>query len=254
MSLEPLIIYLPAFVLVFFRVAGMMLAAPLFGSARVPRRVKLMMALVVAMGLVPAAGRPVLPQNVWQLAAGITGELLFGLAIGTALSFIFVAVNWAGEIMGQQMGLGIGHAFDPSMGQAGSVVGDLYFMLTIVIFLSIGGHRALLWGVWESLHSLPLLSVTMTQDILDLVVGLLQSATALAVQLAAPMLLTMLLTDVVLGFLSKTIPQLNVMSAGLSLRAMLGMAVLIVCVGMSSNVIRDSMSDALRQLSWAWAR
>src|SRR4051812_16064780 len=121
----------PAFVLVFFRIAGMMMAAPFFGSARVPRRVKVLFALVLTVGICPTVAAPkVLPESTWQLAAGIGGELIFGLAIGTALGFTFVAVNWAGDIIGQQMGLGIAQAFDPQFGSAGSVIGDLYFFLT----------------------------------------------------------------------------------------------------------------------------
>jgi flagellar biosynthetic protein FliR len=245
--------FVPTFVLVFFRLAGMMLASPFFGSARVPRRVKLMCALVMALGAMPGIARPAqLPQTAWDLAAGIGGELIFGLAMGVILSMTFVAVQWAGEIIGQQMGLGIGAVFDPQFGGGGSVVGDLYFMLTIVIFLVIGGHRIFIRGVLGTFHTLPLLSVGMNQDLFDLSTDLLGGAVALALQLAAPMLVAMLLTDVVLGFVGKTIPQINVMTAGLSLRVMLGMVVLIVGLAMTSEVISQSMGNALREIERMW--
>src|SRR5690349_11629651 len=109
--MPPLLQNIPTFVLVFFRVAGLMLAAPLFGSANIPRRVKVLLAIVLAFGLAPSVGRPALPETVWALAAGIGGELIFGIAMGMALSFTFIAANWAGEIIGQQMGLNLGEVF-----------------------------------------------------------------------------------------------------------------------------------------------
>ena len=242
----------PGFVLAFFRIAGMMLSAPFFGSVLIPRQVKLYFALVLTMGIMPGLAKVVLPDSPWTLMAGIAGELLFGLAIGTALSFVFVAVHWAGEIIGQQIGFGMGAVFDPSLGQSSSVVGDMYFMFTLVIFLLINGHHQFLRGVRQTFDTLPLLSVTMTQGLLDLVVGLLQSATALAIQLAAPVLLTMLLTDVVLGFLSKTVPQINVMTAGLSLRSLIGLLVLIVGVTLTSDVLANALQETMETLRLAW--
>jgi flagellar biosynthetic protein FliR len=253
MSLQQALQFVPTFVLAFFRIAGMMVTVPLFGSARIPRRLKVMFALVLTASLVPTIKPVTLPATTWQLAAGIGGELLFGLAIGTALSFTFVAVNWAGEIIGQQMGLGLGQVFDPQFGGSGSVIGDLYFFLTLMIFLLINGHHHFLRGVHSTFESLPLLSATMTPALLDLASGLLQSATALALQLAAPMLVTMLVTDVVLGFLGKTIPQINVMTAGLNLRSMVGMVVLILGLMLGSRVIQESMEEAAMQIMHAFS-
>ena len=88
----------PTFVLVFFRTAGMMLSAPLFGSARVPRPLKVLMALVLALGITPSVPRPDdLPQTPWGLALGIGGEIIFGVALGLGLTFTFMAVSWAGN-------------------------------------------------------------------------------------------------------------------------------------------------------------
>src|SRR5204863_9765891 len=139
---------MPVFVLVFFRTAGLMLAAPLFGSAKIPRRVKVLFALVLAAGLVNRVKvAPALPGTTLQLAAGIGGELIFGLVMGLGLSLSFIAVTWAGEIMGQQMGMNMAQTFDPQFGSGGSLVGDLYFMLTLIVFLLIRGHHAMIQGL-----------------------------------------------------------------------------------------------------------
>ena len=140
--------------------------------------------------------------------------MFFGLAMGMIMSFVFIACQWAGEIIGQQMGLNLGEVIDPAYGAQSSIVGDLYFMLTLVTFISVGGHRAMLQGVHASFEKLPLLSLGINQSLLQLLTGLLEGATILAVRLAAPMLITMLVVDLVLGLIGKTVPQLNVMAAG----------------------------------------
>jgi flagellar biosynthetic protein FliR len=242
-----------SFVLVVFRLAGMMLFAPLFGSARVPRRVKGMLVLVLAMGVMGGLKEQVnLPNNTWQLAAAIGGEMAFGLAMGMILSLVFIAAQWAGEMIGQQMGLNLASVFDPQFGGQGSVLGDMYFMLTLVVFLTVGGHRSMLQGVRDSFQQLPLLTVGIDRPLFDTLAGLLGGATVLAVRLAAPMLVTMLVVDLVLGLIGKSMPQMNVMSAGLTLRSVVGMVIVIAGLALTSAVIRDSVKESMRQAYVAW--
>ena len=252
MQALPLLPLASTFVLVFFRLAGMMLFAPLFGSSRIPKRVRALLLLMLALGVTPAVKPATLPPSTWEVAVGIGGEMAFGLAMGMALSLVFVAAQWAGEMIGQQMGLNLSEVFDPQFGASGSVLGELYFMLTLVVFLLIDGHHAMLRGVHESFASLPLLSVGVDRGVFDTVVGLLGGATVLAIRLAAPMLVTMLVVDLVLGLIGKTMPQMNVMSAGLTLRAVVGMVIVIVGLSLTSGVIREALSDAMIQAQAGW--
>jgi flagellar biosynthetic protein FliR len=254
MSIENVFQSGPTFALVFFRVAGMMLFAPLFGSARIPRRMKVLLALILSLGLMPLVNEStiVMPETSWGLAAAIGGEMMFGLAMGMILSLIFIAAQWAGEMIGQQMGFNLSEVFDPQFGAQGSIVGELYYMLTLVVFLSAGGHHALLQGVAASFEALPLLTIGVEPHLFEMVVGLLRSSTQLAIQLAAPMFVTMLVVDVALGFISKTMPQINIMSAGLSLRSAVGMGVLVLGIGLTSDVIGAALLDSMHNVSQAW--
>lgn len=241
------------FVLVVFRLAGMMTLAPLFGSTRIPRRVKAMLVLVLALGVTATIKQRVaLPETTWQIAMAIGGEVAFGLASGMVLSLVFIAAQWAGELIGQQMGLNLGAVFDPQFGGSGSVIGEAYFMLTLVVFLAINGHHDMLRGVHDSFVALPLLSVGVDRPLLDTLTGLLGGATVLALRLAAPMLVTMLVVDLVLGLVGRAVPQMNVMAAGLTLRAVVGMVILIVSLAMTSNVIRRALLDAMDQTYAVW--
>jgi len=238
---------IPVYVLVVFRIGAMMIFAPVLGSKCIPRRVKVMMACVLALGLAQGVPLPAnVPQTAWGLAVGLGGEIIFGLAMGMMLNFVFVAAQWAGEIIGQQMGFGLGESFDPQSGGQGSIIGDLYYFLAAVIFLGISGHHAMIQGVSDSFRTLPLMSVTFNRSLLDLLLRLLQSATVLAVRLTAPILVTMLVVDLALGFIGKTMPQLNILTAGMTVRALAGVIVLIVGVGLTSEVIRQSMMTLMK--------
>ncbi len=253
MTLNRIVQFAPAFALIFFRVAGMMIFAPLFGSTRIPRRVKVLLAAVLTLGLMGSVPLPeAIPEDSWSLAVAIGGEMIFGIAMGMILSFAFIAAQWAGEMIGQQMGLNLSEAFDPQFGGGGSVIGEMYYMLTLVVFLVFRGHHAMLLGVRDSFTALPLLSVGMTKGLFDLIAGLFMGATTLAIQLAAPMLVTMLIVDTALGFVSKTVPQFNVMSAGLTIRSLVGMMVLIVGLVMTSRVLRGAVIDAMTQVGAGW--
>jgi flagellar biosynthetic protein FliR len=252
MSLQDALQFVPVFVLVFFRTAGLMLTAPFLGSAKIPKRVKVMLALVLAAGLMHRVKNVHLPDNILQLSFGIGGELVFGMVMGLGLSLAFIAVTWAGEMMGQQMGMNIAETFDPQFGRGGSLVGDMYSMLTLITFLIIRGHHAMIQGLAASFDALPLLSVGMTKGLFQVFLGLLTSATVLAVKVASPMLVTMLVVDVALGMIGKSVPQINVMNAGLTLRSGLGIVVLIVGLMLTNEVMRGALFDSVATVTNVW--
>ncbi len=179
--------FIPIYVLVLFRIAGMMIWAPLLGSTQIPKRIKAMIACVLAAAIAPDLSiHLAIPTTSWGLAMAIGGEIVFGAAMGLILSFIFVAAQWAGEMIGQQMGLNLGQTLNPQFGGGSSVVGDLYFFLALLIFLAIGGHLAMIKGVVESFVALPLLSVSMNRPLLDMIISVFEGATLLAMQLGRP--------------------------------------------------------------------
>lgn len=246
-NLQPLLDAVPAYVLVFFRVAGLMLFSPLFGSSRIPRRFKLMIALVLALGMVQG-GLPegiVVPDTVIGLALAIGSEMVFGIAIGMIASFVFIAAQWAGEMIGQQLGFNLSEVFDPQFSAGGSIIGELYFLLTMTVFLTIGGHREMIAGVHESLHVVPPASLIFTPDLFATVTGMLTTTLTIALRLAAPVFVTMMIVDVAMGSMSRTMPQFNVMSAGLSVRALVGMLVVALGVAVVTGVIDQSIVESL---------
>ena len=238
----------PVFLTVVFRMAGIMAMAPVFSSPRTPRRVKALVVIVSAMGI--AGGLPAvdLPDSTWALAVGIGGEIAFGIAMGMLVSFAFVAAQWAGEMIGVEMGLNMSEVFDPSMGGQGSIVGDLFYFMALAVFLSVNGHQHMLEAARESFRHLPPMSLGIDADLVGTLVGLLQSAMVMALRLAAPVLITVVVVDLTLGLVGRAMPQFNVMQAGLSVRAIVGAAIVIVGLNITGKVIEGAVVESLWRL------
>jgi flagellar biosynthesis protein FliR len=246
MTLIELANFAPVFLLIVFRVAGVMLMSPFFSSMRVPNVYRVFFAVVVALGMAGIDWQKItMPGDLLSLTFALTGEFLFGMAMGMMIALVFIAAQWAGEMVGQQVGFSLGTVFDPQFGGAGSPIGDLYFYLTLVIFLLIGGHRLMLQGVHESLVILPPMSLVMNADLLSLLLSVFNAATVLALRVAAPVFVTLLIADVAMGFLSKTIPQFNILSAGLGFRTVVGLIVLVFGIASTGTVIETSLTETL---------
>ncbi|MEM6560812.1 MAG: flagellar biosynthetic protein FliR, partial [Planctomycetota bacterium] len=125
-------------------------------------------------------------------------------------------------------------------------VSDAYFLLTLLIFLGIDGHLTLVRGAMDSFAVLPPLSVGIDADLLDIIVGMFAAATSLMVRLGAPLFVAMLACDVCLGFIGKTVPQLNLLAAGLSLRSLVGMALLVLTLITTQSALTDALTEGLR--------
>jgi flagellar biosynthetic protein FliR len=225
------------------RVGAVLAVAPPFAAVAVPVRVRALIAMALTIGLLPAVtSSSTTSQSLGALALGIAGEVMIGLAMGMSLALVFTAAQWAGGLITQQMGLSLSEMYDPrggSDGQTGSL-GQIYWMLTVVVFMGANGHHALLRGIAASFQTVPVMTISSGEPIVTLMVGLLQSATGLAIQLAAPVFVTMLVVDLALGMVGRTIPQLGMMTAGVTVRSIAGLVVLIAGMALTAGVVQGA--------------
>lgn len=233
--------FLPAF----FRIAGIMLFAPLLGSKHIPRRLRGVLAALLACAAAATMPVPVSPGSQWELVIGLGSELLFGIAMGMVLSMAFVAAQFAGAVVGQVMGLSLAGSFDPSRDLGNNPLGDVYFVLTMFLFLVLDGHHAMILGIRSSFDYLPPLSAAGDARLLEIVTGMAMGATTLAVRVAAPLCVVMLVVDLALGMIGRTIPQMNLMTIGLSLRSLAGLVVMILGLGVAASVLAGAIHDGM---------
>lgn len=231
------------------RIAGMFAVSPIFSEQAVPWQVRIFLSLVIALALA-GAGQVALPVSGGELVFCLISELIVGLAIGYAASLIFAGVQIGAFHISQQMGLNLSDVFDPQADQL-ALVGRFFHMLAIAIFLTIGGHRELIASLMSSFDLLPAGNFPQAANALGVVVGLLTEMLVLGLKLAAPVLAAMLLATVAIGFLQKTLPQVNFLSVTIPVRSLFGLAVLaagIVTVSPLMSQIADIAFDGITSM------
>ena len=272
-SLGPVLDHLPAWLMVLFRLTGIFLLAPMFGSSAIPRMVKVVMVvglslcvypMLLGKGQVSTASLEGLihgGMSLWSLAAAVATELLLGYVVGYCASLPLIGMQLGGQIMDQQMGVSAGGVFNPELDAELGVAGQVLFMSGLTIFLIIGGHHVVLLTLVGSFEVIPIgmfapiagLPIEPGQPVglglsVDLALGLLTVAFEMALKIAAPMLCILFLLRVAMGFIGRTVPQMNILSVGFIFYIVVGLVVWIVGIGTGLKVFRDTTSDSLQQI------
>jgi flagellar biosynthetic protein FliR len=208
------------------RVSGLLVFAPFFGSDVIAPRIKAGLAVLLTALLYPVCG----PRAVSLTAGGVLrvmlGEALIGLLIGLAAQFVFEAAEFAGQLMGVQVGFGLVNIIDPNTQVDTPVLAVITQTLAMLIFLQLGVHRWLVRGLAGSFSYLPAGTTLAGGEVTGQLVHAAAGIFVAGVQIGAPVLVATLLTDIVLGFLGKASPQLPVLLLGLSVKSMAGLTVL----------------------------
>jgi flagellar biosynthesis protein FliR len=247
-SIEPLLEHVAPFALVVSRIAGLFVLAPLLANRLLPRRFRALLAVMFAAAIYPAL--PVVwhtapDLQLVELAPLLVSELLIGLSIGFLASLPILALDMAGYMMGHQMGLGLARVYNPEFGEETDIVGQLLMFIGIAIFIAIGGLEALFLALLTTFERIPLGAFGMDHLPMEIVVGILGSAFELVLRVAAPVLCIIMLLMVAMGFVMKTMPQINILSVGFPLKILLGLLMLILGLVAIQQAATDEIADAL---------
>jgi flagellar biosynthetic protein FliR len=240
--------------LVIFRIGGLMIYGPVLGSNVVPVRVKVLLAFVLGAAIYPtlaahdhtAVG---LQLSLWMLAPLVALELLIGLVIGYLASLPLSSMQMGGVIISQQIGLGFAQLFNPAIDEESDVVGQLLFFMALATFVIIGGLDWVVLALLNTFERIPAGGIAIDQQLISLVTGALLSSLELGLRVAAPLLCIVFLETVALGFLSKTVPQLNILSLGFPLRILLGLLIMAVGLTVIDDVLLDEVSAMFDSLN-----
>jgi flagellar biosynthetic protein FliR len=244
----------PAFLLVLCRISSFFVSSPVFGSRNVPAMFKIGLAFFVSLLVFLTIGTDagVAADNRYPLL--VIREVLAGLWLGFVANLFFVIVQIAGGFIDLQKGFGLANVVDPMSGVASPIVGNLKFMVAVLVFLSVNGHHYLLGAIMDSYLWLPLEN-NFFQNIYG---GALTQFLAetfsrtflMALQIAAPVMVAVFLSDVAMGLLARTAPQFNVFVLGIPLKIIVGLVVLMLmmpALGTLLRMIFDRMFGALRE-------
>jgi len=241
-----ILLALPAFMLVTSRISGLMLTAPIFASRAIPRRIKVGFVIAVSAMLFPLVGTTTATEVSFASAVtGIFAELMIGATIGLALSMVASGMEYTGLISGQQAGMALGQVFNPNLNQQTTVVGQIYNIVFFMMFLMVGGHRATMSALLDTFDVIPLLSFGMHGSIIILLSQILTGAMVLATRLSGPVLIAIFLLTLTMGFVSRTMPQMNVLSIGFNLRALVMLGVAGATITFTQDLLLSSVTNTM---------
>lgn len=254
-SIDAILPHVVPLTLVFFRLAGLFMMAPMLSSMGVPARVKIFLAAALACAVyptVPAAWHH-MPDPTWMsLLPMVVCETMIGAIMGFVAALPLLALEMAGVISGQQMGFGLARVYNPELDADTDVLGQLIFYLGLGAFLALCGLETLFVCVSSTFERVPPGGLTLSQTPLEGVVAVLTSGLELAVRVAAPVIGTILLIVIIFGAVGKTMPQINIMSVGFSAKVLAGLTVLAASVHAAEVAIGDEVAAVL-SCAAAWA-
>jgi flagellar biosynthetic protein FliR len=241
------------FLLVLARVSPLFLLAPLFSSRTMPPRAKGIAAVAIALGIAPLAMRGhEVPLDALTLGELAVKELFVGLAFAFAIAALFAALQAAGSLLDTFTGFAYAAIVDPLTGNQSAVIHHIYTMIGVAIFVAIGGDAWVIQGLARTYDAVPLLS---QPDLGAIVAGANEAFVSIfraAVEVCAPVMIALVLTDAAFGLVSRVVPQLNVFAVGFPAKIVVGLALLGVTLPFAadwfSNELQSSVRAALQTL------
>ncbi len=247
--------FLPAlaatFMLVFARIGTMVMLLPGLGELAVPVRVRLAVALVLTAVLVP------LHRSAYTLdlkafgpvMALLVEEILIGAVLGLTARLTISALQVAGSVVAQQLGLGFVTAVDPTQGQQGVILGNFLTMLGLVLVFAVDLHHLVIAALNDSYALFRPGEIPLLGDVAALTTQTVANAFRIGIQLSAPFLVFGLLFNLGLGVLSRLMPQMQVFFVGMPLSILVGFLILLVVVGAMMATFLGSVETVLRALT-----
>jgi flagellar biosynthetic protein FliR len=239
------------FMLVFARIGTMVMLLPGLGEMSMPVRVRLTIALVLSAMFLP------LHRNAYNIDLRELGpvlfllghEILIGAILGLVARLSISALQVAGAVIAQQMGLGFVTAIDPTQGQQNVIVGNFLALLALTLIFATDMHYLVIAALNDSYRIFAPGAAIMVGDVAKLMTDTIAGAFKVGIQLSAPFLIFGLLFNLGLGVLSRLMPQMQVFFVGLPLSILIGMLMLLVVIGAMMGTFLEFFGAVLRQIA-----
>lgn len=251
MPLAEFYLYAPSrfvlFVLVLTRISGVMLTAPVLGMRSAPMRIRAFLAMGMSLLVAPLVfEKPfTMPGNLIDLVLLMCGEAMIGLAIGSGVMILFSGLQVTGQLIGQMSGVQLAEAFDPSFNESVSVFSQLMDLVTLTVFVLIGGHREVLSALLGTFNDLPIGGAEFHAGITEAMTAVLTQSFSVGLRAAAPAMVALLMSILIMGLISRTLPQLNILAVGFSLNAIIMLSVLAISLGGVAWVFQEQVGPTL---------
>jgi flagellar biosynthetic protein FliR len=236
---------LAGFLLVLIRAAALIATLPFLGSPNVPEMVKAGLALSLALLISPVVkiDPALLPRDMWQLTYLAVGELMIGAILGMTVRLLLTSVQIMGQLAGFQMGFSVANVFDPIGGGQISVVAQFCYVMALLAFLGVGGHLHFFRALADSFAVVPPGGFSLSRGLYEQIMGMTTQMFLLSIKIGAPVIAVLLFTQVAMGVVAKTVPQMNILIVGFPVTITVGLLflsmTLSILVPLLGRVFRD---------------
>ncbi|MBL7191227.1 flagellar biosynthetic protein FliR [bacterium] len=219
--------------LILARMTTLMVVMPIFGYDSVPLPVKAGLSILLTIIVFPFVTfiESHIVYNPIMFMVMIAKEVIVGLIISFMINLVFFGVQFAGQIVGIQIGFGIINVIDPNLQVQVSLIGQLNYMVALLVFLAIDGHLFLIRAMVYSFEYIPLAGAVFPGGLVEKAVLLSGAVFDIGIRVAAPVMVALFITDVALGITARVAPQMNVFIVGFPLKIVVGL--LALAFGMS---------------------
>jgi flagellar biosynthesis protein FliR len=234
--------HIEAFILVLLRVSAIVVTIPVFNDTSVPARLKAALSILITLIIFPVV-LPKIPHpanyHVLILMYRMAGEVMIGLIIGFAARLIFAGILIAGDMIGFQMGLSIANVIDPMTSEQESIITELQYLISLLIFLAVDAHHIFFSAIIQSYSILNPLTFHFSGQLMQLIFDFSKDMFVIALKLSAPLMAVLLFTNVGLGMVARTVPQINIFIVGMPLQIAIGLIFLGLTAPMFATMTQD---------------
>ena len=233
------------FFLVFLRALAFMMAGPLLAFSGVPPFLKIGFSLALAVVIYPVLTLDTqmsMPEGVWGYGLAVVSETALGLLLGTAVTIVLNSVRMAGQMIDLQIGYSMASIIDPASGTQSTLVSQYLYTLAMLFWLLLDGHYTLILALSKSYQIVPLSAASFNNSVALVLLKTFSGAFTIALQVSAPILAVLLISDMTLGFLARTAPQINVFITGFPIKIAVGLLTLSLLIPLLGTVLRSVFS------------
>ena len=247
--------FLPAlgasFLLVFARIGTMVMLLPGLGEQNISARLRLTIALILAAVLLPLHRNAyhVDPTALGPIIVLLVEEIVIGAVLGLTARLTVSALDVAGSVIAQQLGLGFVTAVDPMQGEQGVILGNFLTMLGVTMFFATDMHHLVIFALNDSYTLFEPGELPASGDVAALLTKTVAGAFRIGIQLSAPFLVFGLLFNLGLGLLSRMMPQMQVFFVALPLSILLGFLFMVLVIGSMMGIFLDYAGGVLHELA-----
>lgn len=235
------------------RLAGLLFFVPGFSESTIPSKVKALVVIAVTIALTPllAPSTPPMPQHAWSTIWIVLSEALIGYIAALCVRFLFSSLDFAGSLMGYQMGLANAFAMSPASAQQSALPGVFLGTTAILFMLLLDMHHLILRAFVHSYEAFPPGSLTfsaLSKDTITLLAQAAATSCSLGLQLAAPIIITGLVFFAGAGLSNRLAPSIQIFFVTQPLQLLLGFFVLFLTVPVLLSLFSQSLPQALEPL------